>query len=184
MLEKLIKKRPVYLGKSVNFFADSIRLPNGKKAVREYLDHPGAVSAIPFLNAETVVLVRQYRYPVRKVTYEIPAGKLHSIHENPIACLTRELKEETGYTAAKISPLISYWPTPAFSNEILHIFVAEGLKPGPCCPDEDEFLSTSCVPYRKALEWVLQGKIRDSKTVIALLAYEALRNRRHYIKLR
>ncbi|MBI4057435.1 MAG: NUDIX hydrolase [Elusimicrobia bacterium] len=180
MVEKLIRKRPVYRGKSINFNVDTILLPNGKKATREYLDHPGAVGVLPFLNPHTIIMVRQYRHPVEEITYEIPAGKLHSNSESPKVCLSRELREETGYTARRIRPLLSYWPSPAFSNEILHLFYAEDLTPGSSAPDEDEFLCAFSVPYKTALQWVFQGKIQDSKTVIALLAYEALHNRKHY----
>ncbi|MBI3549037.1 MAG: NUDIX hydrolase [Elusimicrobia bacterium] len=174
LIETKIRTKPVYRGNAVNFFVDQVRLPNGKKAEREYLDHPGAVAAIPILDRDTVIMVRQYRYPVREVTYEIPAGKL-AAGEAPLPCVRRELKEETGFTAGRIRRLISYWPTPAFSDEVLHIYVAEDLRPGTVCPDEDEFLEVKRVPLRRALDWVFEGKIRDSKSVIALLAYSLRR---------
>lgn len=164
----------MYRGHAVSFFVDQVRLPNGKLADREYLDHPGAVAALPILRRDTVVLVRQYRYPVRQVTFEMPAGKL-APGEKILPCLRRELAEETGYIARRIRPLLSYWPTPAFSDELLHLFVADGLVPGPVSPDEDEFLEVAEVPLRRALDWVFSGRIRDSKTVIALLAYSAHR---------
>lgn len=170
LVETLIKKVPVYKGKSVNFNVDRIRLPNGSEATREYIDHPGAVGVLPFLDAKTVVLVRQYRYPVGEVTLEMPAGKLDK-GEKPLACIRRELREETGYTARSIKPLIDYWPTPAFANELLHLYVAKGLKPGDSKPDEDEFIQAVAMPFREALSLVKSGKIRDSKTVIGLLAY-------------
>ena len=172
--EICVRKLRLYQGRSVDFYADSIRLPNGHRAIREYLAHPGAVAVLPLLHRRTVVLIKQYRYPVHRVTYEIPAGKLDP-GETLLRCVRRELEEESGYTAKKIKHLISYWPTPAFSNEILHIYCAEGLKAGGNHPDADEFLEIAHVPIRKALRWVLQGKIRDSKTVIALLTYSRLR---------
>ena len=114
-------------------------------------------------------MVRQYRYPVGKVTLELPAGKLDK-GENPLACVKRELQEETGYTARTIKPLLKYWPTPAFANEVLHMYVARGLVAGKMNTDEDEFLRCVTVPFKKAVKMALNGEIMDSKTIIALLA--------------
>jgi ADP-ribose pyrophosphatase len=176
-VEKFVRGRTVFRGNAVNFRVDTVRLPNGKRATREYMDHPGAVAVVPFLDEDTVVLVRQYRYPVGETTYEIPAGKLDA-GERLRPCLERELREETGYTAGRITHLIDYWPTPAFANEILHVYVADHLEPGKMSPDEDEFLEAVVVPFDKALRWVLSGKIKDSKTVIALLACALRRHER------
>ena len=168
-VETCVRKNTVYKGTSVSFRVDEVRLPNGGLAHREFMDHPGAVAVVPFLDKSRIVLVRQYRYPVGETTYEIPAGKLDK-GENPLACVKRELLEETGYTAGKIKRLLSFWPTPAFANELLHIYVAHRLKPGKACPDDDEFIAAEAVPLSRAVDWVYSGRIRDSKTVIALLA--------------
>ncbi len=167
LVEKLVRKNRLYKGRAVNFRVDEVRLPNGKRAVREFLDHPGAVAAVPFLNKDTIVMVRQYRHPVGEVTLEIPAGKLDG-NAGLMACVRRELHEETGFTARRIRKLASYWPTPAFANELLHVFIAQGLRPGTGHPDDDEFLDVVKMPFRKALALVKNGKIKDSKTVIAL----------------
>jgi ADP-ribose pyrophosphatase len=106
---------------------------------------------------------------VREVTLELPAGKLDK-GERPLPCVRRELAEETGYTARRITPLINYWPTPAFANEVLHLYVAEGLVPGKMRTDEDEFLECVTLPFKKAIELVRRGDIQDSKTVVGLLA--------------
>lgn len=169
-VETFLRRKTFYRGGAVNFAVDRVRLPNGRAADREYLDHPGAAAVLPLLDARTVVLVRQYRYPVGRVTHEIPAGKL-SRGENPAACLRRELREETGYSARRVRRLVSYWPTPAFSNELLHVYLAEGLVPGRARPEEDEFIEVATLPLARALRWVLTGRIRDSKTALALLAY-------------
>lgn len=169
LIEKFVRKKTVWRGRAVDFRVDTVRLPNGKLATREYLDHPGAVGVVPLLPGRRVVMVRQYRHPVREVTLELPAGKLDP-RESPLACVKRELREETGYTARRIKPLIDYWPTPAFANEVLHLYVAEGLKAGKMDTDEDEFLECVTLPLRKALDLVRRGEIRDSKTVIGLLA--------------
>lgn len=168
LIETRVRKNTLHRGNAIDFCADDIRLPDGRRAVREYIDHPGAVAVVPFLDPDTVVMVRQYRYPVGELTLELPAGKL-SVGEAPLPCIRRELREETGYTAGRIVKLIDFWPTPAFSNELLRIYRADRLRPGRMSPDEDEFIEAVPVAFRKALDWALSGKIRDSKTIIALL---------------
>lgn len=169
LVETFVRSKRVWSGNAVDFRVDTVRLPNGKLATREFMDHPGAVGVVPLLDRETVVMVRQYRHPVGKVTLELPAGKLDK-GERPLSCVRRELAEETGYTARRIAPLINYWPTPAFANEVLHLYVAEGLKAGRMRADEDEFLECVTLPFRKAVELVRQGEIQDSKTIVGLLA--------------
>jgi len=169
LVEARVRVRPFYKGRAVSFNVDEVRLPNGGRATREYLDHCGAVGVLPFLDARTVVLVRQYRYPVGEVTLELPAGKLDP-GESRLACVKRELREETGYQARRIRHLLDFWPTPAFSNELLRLYVAHGLVPGRQAPDHDEFIEAVALPFAEALDLVRQGRIRDSKTVIALLA--------------
>ncbi len=169
LVERRIGRNTLYTGRAVNFRVDKVRLPDGKPAVREYLDHPGAAAAVPFLDSGTIVLVRQYRYAVGAVTLEIPAGKL-SRGERPEDCLRRELREETGYACRALSPLLVYWPTPAFANEVLHVYEARGLSRGRRAPDADEFIEVVRMPFERALRMVWEGKIRDSKTIIGLLA--------------
>ena len=168
LIEKFVSKKTIWHGRAVDFRVDTVKLPNGKLATREFIDHPGAVAVIPFLDKKHVVMVRQYRHPVGEVTLELPAGKLDK-GESILKCLKRELQEETGYTARKVKHLISYWPTPAFGNEVLHVYMAENLVPGRMNTDEDEFLQCVIVPFEKALKMVKSGEIRDSKTVVGLL---------------
>lgn len=169
LVERYESRKTVWRGNAVDFVVDTVLLPNGKKATREFMDHPGAVGVVPFVDRENIVMVRQYRHPVREVTLELPAGKLDP-GESVLTCLKRELAEETGYTARKYTPLIRYWPTPAFANEVLHLYVATGLKEGRMHADEDEFLERVTMPFRKAVELVKRGKIKDSKTVVGLLS--------------
>ena len=103
---------------TVSFRADKVKLPNGRISTREFMDHPGAVAVLPVLPDGRIIFVRQYRYPVGQATLEIPAGKLHSPKDSPLRRVKAELKEETGYTAASLKPLLRYWPTAAFSNEV------------------------------------------------------------------
>ena len=169
LVEKLIRKNKIYTGIAVDFCVDDVELPDGARATREYLDHPGAVGVVPLLPGGRVVLVRQYRHPVGEVTLELPAGKFdRGSKESVLECARRELREETGYTAKSLTPLIQYWPTCAFANELLHMFIAEGLVPGECDPDEDEFIETVELPLEEAFDLVRAGKIKDSKTIIGL----------------
>lgn len=166
--EELYKRKRVYSGKIINVSSDTVLLPNKKLATREYLEHPGAVCVLAFVDKDNILLVKQYRYPVGEITYELPAGKLDK-GENSLVCVRRELLEETGYFAKKIKKIYSFWPSAAFSNEVLHIYAADHLEKRSFNPDEDEFIEPIIVPFKQALEWVRKGRIKDSKTVIALL---------------
>ncbi|MDR0485401.1 MAG: NUDIX hydrolase [Elusimicrobiota bacterium] len=170
MKENFIKRIIEHKGKAVNFYCDEVLLPNGRNSTREYLDHPGASCVLPFLDENRIVLVKQYRYPIGKETFEIPAGKIDK-GETPIECIKRELKEETGYSAGKIDKVLSFSPTPAFSNEILHIFAAFDLKQETKNPDEDEFLSNEIADFKTAIQMIYEGQIIDAKTIIALLYF-------------
>lgn len=171
--EKLFKRRKIYGGSAVGFSADVVSLPDGKRAVREYMEHPGAVAVLPFLDKKNILLVEQYRFPVKEITLEIPAGKLDR-GEKPLACVRRELEEETGYYAGRVNKVCSFWPTPAFSDEIIHVYTAGKLVKTKSCPDSDEFIRARACPLEKVLEWIKSGRIRDSKTIIAVLAHRKL----------
>ena len=171
--EKAVDRRRLHKGRAVDFWVDKVRLPSGVTAMREYLGHPGAVAVVPVMDKAAdprILFVRQYRYPVGEVTYEIPAGKLDP-GEKPLACVRRELEEETGRQAREIRKLVSYWPTPAFANEIIHIFVARDLREGTFRPDEDEIIQPVVLPLSRALRRIKSGAIKDSKTIIGLLAF-------------
>jgi ADP-ribose pyrophosphatase len=117
-------------------------------------------------------MVRQFRYPVNTLTLEIPAGKLDR-GEAPLSCVKRELEEETGMKAGRIRKLLSFWPTATFANEIIHIYIAQGLKPGRLNPDADEFLTTETWSLKKLYREIDAGRMKDAKTLIALLAYRS-----------
>lgn len=156
---------------SVGFRADRVRMPDGRLATREWVEHPGAAAIVALRRGSggpEVLLVRQYRYAVKKVTWEIPAGKLDR-REPPAVCARRELREEAGHAARRLKRLLSFWPTPAFSDEIIHIYLATGLRRTLQRPDADEVIRARWVPLPQALAWVRRGKIRDSKSVIGLL---------------
>jgi ADP-ribose pyrophosphatase len=170
MIEKLIRKNSIYNGKVLEFCCDDIVLPNGATAKREYIVHPGACAVLPFINDTTIVLVKQFRYVINQITYEIPAGKI-DVGETPLECAARELKEETGYQAKKLDKMMSFYPSTAFSTELLHIFVAFNVQEGINKPDEDEFIATEIISFNDALKMVKNGEIIDSKTIISILNF-------------
>lgn len=170
--EKFVKQVGQIQGRAVGFRTDKIRLPDGRLAQREYLTHPGAVGVLAFDPKGRIILIRQYRYPVAEFTYELPAGKL-SKGENPLHCVVRELEEEAGVRAKKVTRLVSYWPTAAFSDEVIHLFMATDLYDTQVNPDEDEFLEIVRFSPKKVDQMIRSGKIRDSKTLIAFLAWRS-----------
>jgi len=159
-------------GKATGFRIDEIFLPDNRLRTREYLTHPGAVGVLAFESPTKILLVKQFRYPMGVFTLEIPAGKLAK-GEDPGDCVRRELEEETGFVASKIHKLVSYWPTAAFSQEVIHLYIAEGLRPTRMNPDDDEYLELLRVSPRQLERWIRAGKIRDSKTLIAYLTWKA-----------
>jgi ADP-ribose pyrophosphatase len=173
-IETPIRRRRVHHGRAVDFWVDTVRLPSGRSAQREYLGHPGAVAVVPVAGGPAdnpdILFVRQYRYPVKQMTLELPAGKLDP-GESPRACVNRELEEETGRRAGRVKKLLAYWPTPAFADEVIHLFVARDLRAGRFRPDDDEFIEPVVLPLREALRRIRRGAIQDSKTIIGLLAF-------------
>src|SRR4029077_3649423 len=142
---------------------------NKRKVTREVIEHPGA-AAILAIEDGKILLVRQYRFPHGYVL-EIPAGTLEK-GEKPLKCAHRELREETGYTAKKMIPLIKYYPSIGYNTEIIHCFVASGIKKsGKLKLDDDEILSVVKIDFKKVIKMILSGKIVDSKTICAVLAY-------------
>ncbi|MCX7641327.1 MAG: NUDIX hydrolase [Elusimicrobiales bacterium] len=174
LFEEKVFKRTIYKGKAVSFCVDKVKLPNNKSVTREYMNHPGAVAVIAVEKSRKLVFVKQYRYPVGEITFEIPAGKLNSNKDNFLKRAKAELLEETGYKAKKFKHLLDFWPTPAFSNEKLRIYIAWELEKGKPSPDEDEFLDVVLIKDSEALKMIKTGKIKDSKTIIAILYYYLL----------
>ena len=145
---------------------DHVKLINGATSSRLYLYHLGASGVLP-IEDDFVYLVQQYRYPIKKVTWEIPAGKREK-KQTFLMCARTELKQETGLKARHLKEVLVFNPCNAFSTEELHLYVATGLTRGEDCPDEDEFLNVKKFPFSVAYEMVEQGKINDAKTFIML----------------
>jgi ADP-ribose pyrophosphatase len=165
-----------YTGRIISLDVDEVRFPDGTTGSLEMIRHPGASAVVPLLNNEngeigsdpTVVLIRQYRYATDGYIYEIPAGRL-DLGEDPAHCATRELREETGYRAAKVDPLLTIYTTPGFTDEKIHLFVATGLEAGTESREADEFLELKPTKLSRALAMIAAGEIQDSKTALGLL---------------
>ncbi len=169
LIETKVSSEDIFDGHLLHVRRDTVRLPNGRTAIREWITHPGASAVIPLLPDGRIILVRQYRYPMQQITLEIPAGKLDVEGEEPLACAKRELKEETGYTARQYEKLTMIATTVGFSNECIHIYAAKDLTPGEQCPDEDEFINLVKVPMEAACEMIQDGRIMDAKSITAIL---------------
>jgi ADP-ribose pyrophosphatase len=170
-----ISSKRIYSGNVISVDLDEVRFPDGTTGELEMVRHSGASAVVPLLDSEKtpqVVLVRQYRYAANGYIYEVPAGRL-APGETPESCASRELKEETGYSAAVFRKLTTIYTTPGFTDERIHIFVAEQLTPGKSAHEPDEFLELHPVSLSEAVEMVKTGKIVDAKTCIALLLAES-----------
>ena len=176
LAEKKISGEGVYDGIFLKMKRDTVSLPDGQYAVREYLEHPGAVAILAVLDDGRILLERQYRYPIAQAVIEIPAGKLNA-GEDPLLCAQRELQEETGYTAKHWSKIRRIHPVISYSTEFIDIYLAEGLSPGPARLDEEEFLDVFAASLEELLHWVEMGKITDVKTIISTYWLERRRSR-------
>ena len=173
LLETKIDGAQTYAGHFLNVQRDQICLPDGKESVREYIVHPGAVVILPVFDDGSVLLERQFRYPLHQVFIELPAGKIDP-GEDPLACAKRELREETGYTATDWRFLCTIHNAIAYSDEHLDIFIARGLTAGPSALDEGEFLDVFTAPHADLLSWIREGKVTDVKTIIGAFWLEKL----------
>ena len=166
--ETQISSEKIFSGRLINLYFDQVKLPNGETSTREWIDHPGAVCLIPILADGNLCLIRQFRYGPREEFIEIPAGKLDD-GEDPVDCAYRELEEETGFKANKLTFLTNIHPAIGFADEVMGLYLAEKLVKTASNQDEDEFLELIPTPLEKAVKMVWDGVITDAKTIIGIL---------------
>ncbi|TLX94023.1 MAG: NUDIX hydrolase [Thaumarchaeota archaeon] len=173
-------RKKVFEGKVLSLSLYTLSL-NGRKVTREVIEHRGAAAVLAIENGQ-VLLVRQHRFPHGYVL-EIPAGTLEK-GEAPKKCAFRELREETGHTAKNMTPLIKYYPSIGYNMEVIHCYVASGIKKfGALQLDHDEIMSVVKIDFKKVLKMILSGKIVDSKTICAVLAYSMKNQRKSMYRL-
>ncbi|MCC8112217.1 MAG: NUDIX hydrolase [Ruminococcus sp.] len=174
--EKTVASEKTYQGKIFYVTKDTAQLEDGNLVQRDVVHHSGGVCVVPLTRENTVLMVRQFRYPMQQVTLEIPAGKLEA-GESPEECGLRELKEEVGRTCETYQSLGKMFPTPAYDTEVIHMFLAQDLsKPQAQNLDDGEFLDITELPLKDAVQMVLRGEILDAKTQTALLKIWALQS--------
>jgi ADP-ribose pyrophosphatase len=166
--EKKISSEFVYEGRLFDVKKDIVALPDGKTSDREYVIHPGAVMVVPVIEPASVLLERQYRYPLHAHFYELPAGKKEP-GEDPAITAKRELLEETGYVAQEWRHLGTLHPSVGYSDEVVDLYLATKLRYEKQNTDDGEFLEVLILPVAQAIEWVKRRKITEVKTIVGLL---------------
>ena len=167
--EKTLKTEKIYQGKIIDLQVDEVSLPDGKTSKRELIKHPGAVAVIALTPEGKIVMVEQYRKALEQSIVEIPAGKLEK-GEEPMKTAERELEEETGYACKKMKPLISFYTSPGFADELVHLFIAEDIYQleNASEEDEDEFVELLEVSLEEAQSMIEEQRIYDAKTAYAV----------------
>lgn len=171
--EQTIKTEEIYNGKIIRLQVDDVKLPNGKVGKREIVKHPGAVAIMAFTDDKKMIMVEQYRKPLERSLLEIPAGKLEP-GEDPLQTAKRELEEETGYMAKRFTHLISFYTSPGFADELIHLYVATELEKveNPLVGDEDEFVEIQALTLEESIRCVTNKQIYDAKTAYAVLYWQ------------
>jgi ADP-ribose pyrophosphatase len=165
---RILSHRRVHSGKVLDLDVDEVLEPGGVQGRREVVRQRGSVAALPVLDDGRVVLVRQYRYAVDALVWELPAGR-RDPGETPEEGARRELEEEVGLRAGTLDPLLVFWTTPGFCDEVMHLFRATGLTPVPPRPEADEKIESATFTLDEAMAMLARGEIREGKTLVALL---------------
>ncbi len=168
MEETIIKTREIYNGRVVSLAVHDVRMQDGTESTREVVQHPGAVAVVAVDKKRNVLLVKQFRLAAGKELYEIPAGILDP-GESPAECAERELQEEVGYRPAKLESIGGVYPSPGYSSEFIHLFLATSLIESRLETDADEFVEVKRIPFAQVLGMIEHGEIVDSKSIAALL---------------
>ncbi|MEX0944398.1 MAG: NUDIX hydrolase [Balneolaceae bacterium] len=167
LIETEQSTRQVYDGVLLKVFSDKVKLPDHTFSTREWIKHPGACAVVPVFEDGTIMLLKQFRYPPRKIFIEVPAGKIDP-GEDPIRTAERELLEESGIRCKHLEKVGSFYPAIGYADEIIHSYVAWGLKIEDQNVDDDEFLEPYRISFKKALQMIENGEITDSKTISTL----------------
>lgn len=170
---KRLDRKLVYHGTIIDYYRDTIQVPNGNIAEWDFIGHKGAAAVVPVREDGKLLMVRQWRNALDRYTLEIPAGGLNSADEPPMLAAARELEEETGYHSENLTHLLSLRTTVAFCNEKIEIYVAQDLKPTHQHLDEDEFIDVYAYSVDELCEMIYSGKIEDGKTIAAIMSYKA-----------
>lgn len=170
--EKTLESKEIYHGKIINLRLDQVELPNGQVTFREVVEHPGGAAIVAVTPENKVLFVRQFRKPCETELWEIPAGKLDP-GEDPEITARRELEEETGYRAESIEKILSFYTSPGFADEVIHIYFSNQLVPSAQATDDDEFLSVHCFSWSEIEGMLANGEIQDAKTLAGLLLTKA-----------
>ncbi|MBQ5755084.1 MAG: NUDIX hydrolase [Oscillospiraceae bacterium] len=171
--EKTLAVKELYNGKVVRLTLDTVELENGNTSYREIVHHRGGACIAALTPQNEIYLVRQFRYALGQELWELPAGKLEA-GEDPFEAAQRELEEECGLQAEEYIDLHPFYPTVGYCSEVIYTWLARGLHPVPMHPDEDEFVTPEKFPLEDVYRMILDGKIRDGKTVAAVLKIKAL----------
>jgi ADP-ribose pyrophosphatase len=165
---RVLARRRVYEGRVLSLDVDEVEEPGGVRATREVVRHRGSVAALPVHDDGRLVLVRQYRYPVDALVWELPAGRLDP-GESPEAAARREMEEEVGLRPRRLEPLAVFYTTPGFCDEVMHLFRASGLESVTARPEADERIESRAFTLEDARRMMRSGEIREGKTLVALL---------------
>ena len=169
---KRLDRELVYKGSIIDFYKDTVLVPNGNVVKWDYIHHKGAAAVVPVNDKGELLMVRQYRNALDRYTLEIPAGGLNDKDESTLDAAKRELEEETGYYTDNLELLITIRTTVAFCNEKIDIYLAKNLKTSKQNLDEDEFISIETYTLEALIDMIYSGEIEDSKTIAAIMAYK------------
>ncbi|MDX1420345.1 MAG: NUDIX hydrolase [Rubricoccaceae bacterium] len=173
LTEKTTASEQILDGVLLRAYRDTVELPDGGTSVREWIHHPGAAAVVPLFPNGSTLLVRQFRYPPRREFLEVPAGKLDEDGEDPEDVARRELEEEVGHTAARLTRVGETYPCIGYSDEVIHLFLAEDLSAVERASEDDEFLVPVRMPLAEAVAMARRGEVLDAKSTVALLVVQA-----------
>jgi len=168
LVERTLSSKEIFNGRLLHVFFDEAELPDGSTSTREWIKHPGASAVVPVFENGDIMMVRQFRYPMAQIFYEVPAGKIDP-DENADSTAKRELREEAGLECQSFAYVGHFYPGIGYSDEIIHCYAAWNIASFDQQVDMDEFVITERLPFTEAIEMVHSGEITDGKTVIALL---------------